>query len=138
MKKQSTMLSKNERKILRFINYLPLIVIICLISLVSIIYVHNNTIYKENINNLKESFLFENKRMIKQEVNRVYKYILYERSKSESRLKEFILSRVNEVHTIMTAIYTKYKEIESEDQIKQRIIDLLKNYRYNNTRGYFI
>ena len=132
------MLSKNERKILRFINYLPLIVIICLISLVSIIYVHNNTIYKENINNLKESFLFENKRMIKQEVNRVYKYILYERSKSESRLKEFILSRVNEVHTIMTAIYTKYKEIESEDQIKQRIIDLLKNYRYNNTRGYFI
>ena len=47
------MLSKNERKILRFINYLPLIVIICLISLVSIIYVHNNTIYKENINNLK-------------------------------------------------------------------------------------
>ena len=76
--------------------------------------------------------------MIKQEVNRVYKYILYERSKSESRLKEFILSRVNEVHTIMTAIYTKYKEIESEDQIKQRIIDLLKNYRYNNTRGYFI
>ena len=131
------MLSKKEKKILRLIKYLPFLVIICLVLLISIIYIHNNNTYNEDIANLKKNFIKENKKLINSEVNKVHKYIVYKKSNSENRLKESIKNRVDEVHSIMSSIYKKYKDKESKEQITQRIKELLNNYRYNNNKGYF-
>ena len=131
------MLSKNEKKILNFIKYLPLLVIICLVLFMTIIYIHNDSIYIKNVNKLKETFVEKNRIIINNEVNRVYKYILHEKLNSEKRLKESLKNRVDEVHSMMTTIYQKYKNTESKEQITQRIKDLLRNYRYNNLNGYF-
>lgn len=131
------MLSNNEKKIISFINYLPFLVLVCLLFLISIMYIYNMSTYKKDIDTLKQTFIEENKKIINSEVNRVYQYIVYEKSNSEERLKESIQKRVDEVHVIITAIYNKYKNKESKEQIKQRIRDILKNYRYNDKRGYF-
>ena len=131
------MLSGNEKKIINFINYLPFLVFICLLLLIFLIYLHNISTYQKDVNNLKKTFIKQNKEIINSEVNRVYKYIVHEKSNSEERLKESVKNRVNEVHSIITANYNKYKDIETKEQITQRIKDILRNYRYNNKQGYF-
>ena len=113
------MLSNNEKKIISFINYLPFLVVVCLLFLISIMYIYNMSTYKKDIDTLKQTFIEENKKIINSEVNRVYQYIVYEKSNSEERLKESIQKRVDEVHVIITAIYNKYKYKESKEQIKQ-------------------
>jgi len=107
------MLSGNEKKIINFINYLPFLVFICLLLLIFLIYLHNISTYQKDVNNLKKTFIKQNKEIINSEVNRVYKYIVHEKSNSEERLKESVKNRVNEVHSIITANYNKYKDIET-------------------------
>ena len=132
------MLTKNERKILKLIKYTPTLIVISLIVVTSYLFFLDRQVhYEENINNLKESFIEDRKENVKYEVNRVYEYILYEKQNSEEKLKISIKSRVNEAYEIMNFIYEKYKDTETKEQIKQRIKDSLRTFRFNENRGYF-
>jgi signal transduction histidine kinase len=132
------MLTKNETKILKFIKYTPVIIVTFFSILITyIILLDKNIQFKNDIIELRETFLNENKNRINAEVNRTHNYIVYEKKNSESHLKKLIKIKVQEAHNIMIYIYEKYKKNESKEQILERIKDALRNYRFNNGRGYF-
>ena len=132
------MLSKNEKKILKLIKYTPVLIVGFFSILITyLIFLDKNIQYKKDVDSLKSRFLEDNKNRINLEVNRVYNYILHEKTNSEKRLKILLKEKVNEAHKNMTFIYEKYKDKESKEQIINRIKDSLRNYRFNHNRGYF-
>ena len=132
------MLSRNEVKIIRLIKYAPVLIVACLSVLVTVlIFLDKKAAHKIEIENLEKSFIQKSKLQIKNKVNRVYDYIVYEKINSEQSLKLEIKNRVDEVHRMITYIYEKYKDIEEPEKVKVRITDFLEKYRFNNGRGYF-
>jgi signal transduction histidine kinase len=132
------MLSNHETKILKFIKYAPVIIISFFSILITyLIFLDKNIKYKNDIEQLRKTFLDYNKKKITVEVNRIYEYINYEKENSESHLKLLIKSKVQSAHEIMTYIYNKYNKKESKEQIIERIKDALRHYRFNEQRAYF-
>ena len=132
------MLTQNETKILKFIKYTPVIIVAFFSIIITyIIFLDKNTQFKNDIVELRKTFLNENKNRINAEVNRIHNYIVYEKKNSEVHLKKLIKLKVQEAHKTMTHIYEKYKRSESKEQILERIKDALRDYRFNNGRGYF-
>ena len=132
------MLERNEKKILKIIQYSPFIIVAFLsIIIVYFLFLNKSIHYENEIQNLTNDFTKRNKSIVHSEVNRVYNYILYEKENSEKNLKRIIKEKVNEAHSTMLYIYEKYKDSESKEQIINRIKDSLRNYRFNHNRGYF-
>ncbi|MBU3014184.1 cache domain-containing protein [Poseidonibacter lekithochrous] len=132
------MLSKHETKILKFIKYIPVLVFSFFSILITyLIFLDKNTEYKKDIEQLRKTFLNNNKNKITLEVNKIHDYILYEKENSELQLKSLLKSKLLSAHEIMTYIYEKYKKTESKEQILERIKDALRHYRFNQNRAYF-
>jgi len=132
------MLSKNEIKILKLIKYAPMVIVGCLSFFITIlIFLDKSAMHKLEIENLEKTFIQKSKQEIKNEVDKVYDYIVYEKLNSEKSLKLEIKNRVDEVHRMMNFIYEEYKDKEDSKSIEKRITDFLEKYRFNNGRGYF-
>lgn len=86
---------------------------------------------------LKETYLAEQKALIKQEVDRVVDYIEYQRSTTETRLKTELKEQVERAHAIAEHLYNQYKQSRSEEEIKALIREALRPIRYYDGRGYF-
>ena len=132
------MLSKKEIKLINFIKYTPILIVvfICL-SITFLLYIDKNIVLQKDLKILQKEYLEKNKELIKDEVNKVYDYILHKKLNSEEELKKDIRNRVLEAHSVMTYIYEKYKDIETKEQITNRIKDSLRELRFNDNRGYF-
>ena len=132
------MLSKKEIKLIKLIKYTPIFIVgvVCLIITVLLSIEKNMSLNKE-LETIKKDYLERNQEIVKNEVNKVYDYILYKKSKSEEELKQNLKIRVNEAYNIINYIYEKYKNKESKEQILNRIKDALRPIRFNDNRGYF-
>jgi PAS domain S-box-containing protein len=131
------MVTKNEKKILLFIKYAP-VVFILIFSLVFtlIITKYINEESKHDISRIKDLYVNSHNQKIKEKVNNMYKYILHEENNALDKLKKNIKEKVYEAHNIAIKIYQQNKDIKS----KQEIIELIKFYfndiRFNDGRGY--
>jgi len=132
------MLSKKEIKLIKLIKYTPIFIvgIVCLIITVLLSVEKNMSLNKE-LETLKKDYLEKNREIIKNEVDKVYDYILHKKSNSEDELKQNLKNRVNEAYNLVNYIYEKYKNKESKEQIINRIKDSLRAIRFNDNRGYF-
>ena len=132
------MLSKNEIKLIKLIKYTPIIIValVCLI-VTSLLYVDKNITLQEDLKTLQNDYLKKNENLIKDELEKVYEYVVHKKLNSEKELKEDIKNRVLEAHNVMTFIYEKYKNKESDEKIKERIKDALRALKFNDGRGYF-
>jgi len=132
------MLSKKEIKLIKLIKYTPIFIvgIVCLIITVLLSVEKNMSLNKE-LETLKKDYLKKNREIIKNEVDKVYDYILHKKSNSEDELKQNLKNRVNEAYNLVNYIYEKYKNKESKEQIINRIKDSLRAIRFNDNRGYF-
>ena len=131
-------MNKKERQILNIIKYSPSIFIILLSSVLTFFsYLDSKKTYLNEKNQIEEKYTSENKNTIKQEVNKAYSFIVKLQNLTEEELKSSIKSRVYEAHTIANAIYEKYKNSKSKEEIIQIIKTSLKDLRFNNNRGYF-
>jgi signal transduction histidine kinase len=131
-------LNTNEQQILKIIKYTPSIFLLILSALITLFFYfekkNNFLVEKQNIQN---NYIIENKNIINKEVNRVYDFIKQLEKTTEIELKESIKNRVYEAHTIATAIYNKYKNEKSKEEIFEIIKTSLNDIRYNQGRGYF-
>lgn len=93
--------------------------------------------FNEEAKALREEYIKNQKSILKNEVNGAIKYIDFEKSQTEIRLKEDIRNRTYEAYSIAMNIYNKNKWIKSDDEIKKLIVDVLRPIRFNNGRGYF-
>lgn len=132
------MLSKNEINLIKLIKYTPalIVILVCAIT-TTLLYVDKNIALDKDLKSLENEYLERNQKLIKTEVDNVHNYIAQKKLEKENQLKVDLKQRVYEAHNIMTYIYEKYKNKESDEQIKNRIKDSLKAIRFNDNRGYF-
>lgn len=132
------MLTKKEKKLIKLIKFTPVaIVTLVCIMVTFLLYIDKNITLQADLNTLQNEYLKRNENIIKNELEKVYEYMVHKKLNSERELKQDIKNRVNEVHNIMTFIYEKYKDTEPEEKIKERIKDALRALRFNDGRGYF-
>ncbi|MFV0564172.1 cache domain-containing protein [Malaciobacter mytili] len=131
------MLKNNEKKILQIIKFAPIVFILFLSTLTTYLLILNNqTLCEEDIKKIEKEFINNQKEQIKTEVTKIYEYIVYEKNKSEERLKKQLKSRVNEAHNIATNIY-KENKFKTKNEILKMIKDALREIRFNEGRGYY-
>ncbi|MBU0925277.1 cache domain-containing protein [bacterium] len=131
-------MNNKEQQILKFIKYTPSAFILVLSIIITLFfYFENKETFLKEKEDIKNNYILENKNLIKEEVNRVYDFILKLQNLTEIELKNSIKSRVYEAHTIANSIYNKYKNQKSKEEIFELIKTALEDIRYNDGRGYF-
>jgi len=130
------MLSKDEQKILNYIQMLPIFIIVFSIIATYIIISDNNLKFELEIKKIQIESINQKKAIIKSEVNRVHQFIKDEESETIDRIMLNIKAQVYEAHTIATSIYKNNKNKEKSEIIKL-IKDALRDIRFNDKRGYF-
>ncbi len=133
-----------DKNILNIIKYGAVIPIIIFSFIITYLLIEQkNYELKEEITSLKTNFLTKNKKMVKDEVERVVNSLNYEIKSSEEHLKEFIKAKVYEAHSIATNIYKEESSHEensghshSKAHILRTIKSALNGMIYNNGRGY--
>lgn len=127
----------NEKKLLNFIKYSPLIFVSVLAILINIlIYWQNEIHFNKEIEKVKINFEETHKLLVQNEVNLAYNDIINQKNSIEENLKNEIKTRVYEAYAIVENIYKQYQH-EGEQRVIQIIKDTLRNIRFNDNRGYF-
>ena len=93
--------------------------------------------FEEEVSALRESYLENQKKLLKREVNHTLSFVNYMKSQTERRLRESIKGRVYEAYAITENIYLKEKDTKSTEEIEVLIKKALRSLRFNNGRGYY-
>jgi len=129
---------KNEKQLLIGIKYtLPALVLLFSLIVTVFLYVKNKTDFEHIKANAEKKFINHQKKIIKEQINNVYDYIIQEQQDTEKNLKKSLIGRVHEAHTITTNIYNEYKNTHTKKELALMIRTSLKDIRFNNNRGYF-
>lgn len=129
---------KNEKILTKIIRYsLPLLTIVLSLVITLLLYLENKRTYEKEKNILNRTYIKKNKKLIQEEVHRIYDYITHMQRSTEKDLKESIKSRVYEAHAVATNLYNKYKDKKSKDEIFEIIKETLGSMVFNNGRGYY-
>jgi PAS domain S-box-containing protein len=86
---------------------------------------------------MRADYIACQKKIIKQEVNRVVDLISYEKAQSEILTKRKLKSRVYEAYSIAQNIYQQNKTAKSKAEIQQMILDALRPIRFEYGSGYY-
>ena len=104
------MVYKNEKQLRLVIRYtLPFLILILSLAITAFLfYTHNNDfqIIKKEV---EERFISNQKQIIKNQVDNLYDYIISEQNTTEQKLRESLISRVNEAHKIVTNVYKQHQ-----------------------------
>ena len=130
------MLSKEELRLIKITRLVPIFVLIISILSILLITEKNELSFENKINEMEDKFIIEKKSQIKSEVSRVYNYIQEERTQTVSQIKKNIKARTNEAYSIIESIYTNNPN-STPLEIKKRVINALRDIRFNDGRGYF-
>ncbi|WP_072680749.1 cache domain-containing protein [Arcobacter sp. LA11] len=128
---------KNEKRILNIIKFSPPIFILTMGFLVIFfLYLDNQNIINQEKNNIEQNFIENNKKIIKDQIENLYNYILNEKESTETKLKNNLKENIQLAHQIATSIYDNNRD-KTEDEVKKLIKDAIRDIRFNNGRGYF-
>ena len=131
------MIKLSEKNILKFIKYTPIVFIFFLsILITNLLVIENKNRLIKEVSTLETQYITSQKKLVKNEVTRVYDYILYQKQMSESNLKENLKQRVYEAHNIALNIYNENKE-KDKTVILKMVQDTLREIRFNQGRGYY-
>lgn len=128
-----------ERTLINSIRYGAIIIIIIFSFFTTNIFIkqESNTLKKE-FQEIEKEFIFRNKIMTENLVNKIYSFVEVERQIGQKELKEKIKEQVNQAYSVMEAIYKQ--SIKKPDYSREKTIDLIKetirNIRFNNDLGY--
>ncbi len=131
-------LLKNEKIIIQIVRFAPAIFII-ISSLLITIYISDK--YAKNLikskTEIKQTFIEQNKNIIKKNVNTSYNYLEQEYKESLEEIKNEIKQKVNYIHNIMTSIYNKHKNSKSKEEISELIKNTLRHTYFNEEEEFF-
>ena len=130
-------LDKEEKKLIQLIKIVPILMIIVFSIIITYVILSENIQqHQENLRNIKENFITNQKSIIKNEVLRVVRQINYQKSKAEDDLKKLLKEKTIVAHNVAMNIY-KQNIGKSKPEIKKMIKDAIREIRFNNGRGYF-
>ena len=131
------MFRNNEKKLLNFIKYSPLIFVSILAVLINlIIYWQNEIHFKKEIQKVKTNFEETQKLLVQNEVNLAYNDLIIQKNSIEENLRNDIKQRVYEAYAIVENIYEQHKH-EGDERVISIIKNALRNIRFNDNRGYY-
>lgn len=127
----------NDNFIIFFIKYAPIIFVIFLsLFTTKLVLLEKEKEFKNEVLQIETDYYNTNKQRIKEEVERIYKFIEIEKENTEKRLKASIKKRVYEAHAIATAIYEQEKHKNDDENTFQIIKKALGSIIFNDGRGY--
>lgn len=129
------LLSEDKLPLLNFLSNLA-IVFLLIISIGYILIVKEYEEFYNKSKRIEREYTARYEQRLKTEVERVIDYIDYYKSQTESRLKQEIRHRVYQAIDVAKYIHNKYRNIESEAKIKQRIKDALYPLRWRKGYSY--
>ena len=88
------------------------------------------------LKNYEQTLIDIEKERLKEKVNSLTQFINYYDSKSSDKIKEDVKNIVSVTVDVANNIYTKYKDIKSEKEIKEMIVSALKNIKFEGDIGY--
>ena len=128
---------KNEKFILNIIKFGPIFFVIILSFLFTQIFLNEkNKNYLHEIKLIENNYLENNKKRVKNDVERVFNLIKNEKEKAEELLRIRLKEKVYEAHQIATNIYINEKDRYTDEHIFNTIKYALSGMLYNNGRGY--
>ena len=131
------MLNNSETNILKFIRFAPIVFIILLSFLITYSFIlESNNNLKRDIKTLEDEYFESSKNTVIKEVQRIYDYISYHKTQSETNLKKELKNRIYEAHSIASNIYKENKD-KNPEVILKLIQDALRDIRFNDGRGYY-
>ncbi|QKF80739.1 cache domain-containing protein [Halarcobacter ebronensis] len=131
------MFIKNERELLSFVKYSPIIIIVIVAIIVnSLVYYQNESNLKKDLEFYKENYIKTNKQDIKLHVEKILDLINKERVTLEIQLRQSLEQRVNEAYLTIDNIYKKFPN-KREEELLQIVKESLRGVRFNDNRGYF-
>lgn len=131
------MFRNNEKKLLNFIKYSPLVFVSILAILINVlIYWQNEIHFEKEIKKVKTDFAETQKLLVQNEVNLAYNDIINQKNSIEENLKKDIKERVYQAYAIVENIYKQHKH-EGNERVIQIIKNSLREIRFNDNRGYF-
>ncbi len=133
---------KSEKNLINVIKFGIIIPILFFSFLLSYLLVEQkNAQLKKEVSKLKEDFIKDKKRVVKNEVQRVIQDIKYETEISNQLLKNFLKDKVYEAYQIATNIYNEEsKKVVNNQVSKNKITNSIKNALsgmiYDEGKGY--
>ena len=128
---------KNEKQILNIIKFSPPIFILTMGFLITFfLYLDNQNTIKQEKNNIEQSFIENNKKIIKDQIENLYNYVLNEKENTETKLKNNLKENIQLAHQIASSIYENNRD-KTENEVKKLIKNAIRDIRFNNGRGYF-
>lgn len=127
----------SEKNILKFLKFSPPIITVFFSALIiTLVYLVNQFTFNNEVKKLKNEFIKTNKEMVKNEVEKVYDFILHQQEQTTQLLKKNIKENVNIAHTLISEIYQQNQH-QSHENIKKIIKKSLQDLRFNDNIGYF-
>ncbi|MFV2061659.1 MAG: cache domain-containing protein [Gammaproteobacteria bacterium] len=93
--------------------------------------------FDKTVTKIESDYTESQKKILKQEVNKVVSYIKFNRSDIEQKTKARIKSRVYDAHKVATNIFKKFKGKLPNKEIKKLIVEALRPLRFFNNDGYY-
>ncbi len=132
------MVHKNERQLILILRYtLPLLIMILSIAINAFLFYKQDSDFKKIENDIEKKYILNQKENIKIQIENIYNYIISEQKETEKKLKQSLINRTIEAHTIITNIYEEYKDSLSKEEMIPIFKAAIKDIRFNNKRGYF-
>jgi len=130
-------LKYNEQNLIKLVRTIPTIAVV-IFSILATYFMIQDQInqYNKDIKYTKETFISEQKQIIKNEVLRVTRQIQYQKDFAEENLKKNLEDKTNMAYNIAVNIYNENKS-KTKDEIKKLIKDAIRTIRFNDGRGYF-
>ena len=129
---------KNENKLLFIIRYtLPVFILIISMTATIFLYTQNKSDFENTKISIEKNFIYNNKLIIKEQVESIYSQIISKQKSTEEDLKDFLYTKVYEAHSVILSIYNQYKNKYTKDEIINIIRTALVALSFNDGRGYF-
>ena len=127
----------NDKKLLRIIQFTPMLITLVATFFIIGVMIHGNQIeVQDHLESLRKDYIEQQKEQIQRNVDNVYQRLTYEKNQIEDALKAQIKARVYEAYEMALNIYKEHPDL-SEEEVTKLITSALRNVRFNDGRGYF-
>ncbi len=99
--------------------------------------IHDYALYTRNVTNLRKYLVDKAKTDALEKIREVKVYIQYQKTNTEKRQRDELVTRINEAHSYILNLYRKYKDKMSEHELKQMITSNLQSASWNDGQGYY-
>ncbi|RXI41148.1 hypothetical protein CRU99_09880, partial [Malaciobacter mytili] len=126
-----------EKNLSKLIIFTPIILIILVTTLVTFSQIrHLEKKFLNDREKLKQKLIYEEKTKLSQKLNSISDYIDYKNFRNNEILENRIKKRVDLAYNIISNKYNKDTGIIKQDKIKEELIYILKEIKFDSN-GYF-